>query len=250
MKIAMMQPCFIPWQGLFELIVKSDKFVFLDDYQCSYRSYSTRNTLFINGSSIGYYSVPVQKSESSSLSYDKTLLIEDNGWKLKMMRRISRNYSKSPYYDEVIPDISSWINTNFRTLKDINVSFIQLTCKLMKIEKIFFYSSDFTKETKSQSKRSQRIFEILKWIGADCYLSANGSFDYMLEDKVFPNNEIRVLFQNFTSPKYDQVSSPSVFVPRLSVLDSLFNVGGLGTYQLILQGTKKWLTWEERFDRI
>ena len=32
MKVAMMQPTFLPWQGFFELIYQSERFIFLDDF--------------------------------------------------------------------------------------------------------------------------------------------------------------------------------------------------------------------------
>ena len=47
MNIAMMQPTFLPWLGYFQLIHKSDLFVFLDDFQFSVQSYHQRNKLFV-----------------------------------------------------------------------------------------------------------------------------------------------------------------------------------------------------------
>ena len=61
--IAMMQPTFLPWQVFFELILKSDKFIFLDDFQYSVQSHHTRNKLFVNKGQVDYYNVPVQKSK-------------------------------------------------------------------------------------------------------------------------------------------------------------------------------------------
>ena len=65
-KVAMMQPTFLPWQGFFELILKSDKFIFLDDFQLSVQSHQTRNKLFVGKNQVGYYLVPIQKSISYS----------------------------------------------------------------------------------------------------------------------------------------------------------------------------------------
>ena len=48
MKVGMMQPSFMPWQGFFELIFISDIFIFLDDFQFSVQSYHQRNRLFVN----------------------------------------------------------------------------------------------------------------------------------------------------------------------------------------------------------
>ena len=48
MKVAMMQPTFLPWQGFFALICACDRFVFGDDYHYSAGSFHQRNRLFRN----------------------------------------------------------------------------------------------------------------------------------------------------------------------------------------------------------
>ena len=119
-----------------------------------------------------------------------------------------------------------------------------MICSLLHIEKKFLYSSDFTRETGIQSKRTQHIIDILNWAKADLYLSAFGSFDYMKEDG-YDATLHPVLFQNFEPKPYKQVQSDS-FVPYLSVLDAMFNVGAETTLNLIRRGTDHWLTFEER----
>ena len=64
MKVAMMQPTFLPWQGYFELIYQADCFIFLDDFQFSVQSYHQRNRLFVNRDQVGWYTVPVKKSNA------------------------------------------------------------------------------------------------------------------------------------------------------------------------------------------
>ena len=80
-KVAMMQPSFLPWQGLFELIYKSDKFIFLDDFQFSVQSHHTRNKLFINKNKVDYYNVPVQKSKFFEANLNVVKPVDNNQWK-------------------------------------------------------------------------------------------------------------------------------------------------------------------------
>ena len=92
---------------------------------------------------------------------------------------------------------------------------------------------------------------MLHWAGADIYYCAKGSFDYMLSDGVFPVNDIEVLFQDHRPEPYKQIGSKETFIPFLSVLDALFNVGPEMTIEHITHGTQKWMTWDEMFkDRI
>lgn len=248
MKIAMMQPAFLPWQGLFELILNADRFIFLDDFQYCVQSHHTRNKLFVNKNQVDFYCVPVQKSKCFELNLNEALIVENNQWKSKLLKRLQYNYLKAGYYNEIMPKVEAWLDREHKTLSEINIDFIKLASEIMGIKTEFLYSSDFSKETRSQAMRSQKVLELLKWGGATTYLSANGSFGYMMEDKIFPVNDIEILFQNFEPSPYPQIGTSNEFVPFLSVLDALFNVGAEKTLELIKGGTKKWLTWNDMLE--
>ena len=123
-----------------------------------------------------------------------------------------------------------------------NILFIKSICSCLNINCEFRNSSDYP----STNKRSIRVLELLRWCLATRYYSANGSFEYMYEDSVFPVHDIDIMFQDFRHIPYKQVGSPNEFVPYLSVIDALMNTGPATTYELIKQGTVRWLTWEER----
>lgn len=75
------------------------------------------------------------------------------------------------------------------------------------------------------------------------YLSAFGSFVYMKQDN-YDYKKYPVLFQNYNPKPYKQIHSKE-FIPYLSILDALFNVGAKETLNLIKNGTQNWLTFEE-----
>ena len=242
MIVAMMQPTFMPWQGYFELILKSDRFIFLDDFQFSVQSYHQRNRLFINKGQVGWYTVPIQKLTSFGAPLNKTKIEETIPWRKKMLKRIEANYSKAPFYSEIAPFISSWLLTPAESLAEQNIIFIKFVCELLGVRCEFRLSS----ENDSKSKRSERVIELLRWCEADFYLCAKGAFEYMLEDNVFPVSDIRVLFQDFEVSSYKQVGTKDNFIPNLSVLDALMNIGPKATAELIQNGTDRWMSWQER----
>ena len=243
MKVAMMQPSFLPWQGLFELILKSDKFIFLDDFQFVVQSHHTRNKLFVNKEQVDFYSVPVQKSKCFELKLNETLIVENNAWKTKILKRLSNVYVKTPFFKEIYPLVEIWITKDYKNLAELNIECIKLFCKILKIETDFLYSSNYTKETHSNSKRTQRVIELFEWVSGTEYLSAFGSSDYMKEDK-FDYKTYPTIFQNYKPRFYTQIHAKE-FTPYLSVLDALFNIGSDKTLELIKNGTEKWLTFEE-----
>lgn len=241
MNVAMMQPGFMPWQGLFELICSSDIFIFLDDFQFSVQSYDQRNKMFINKGKVGWYTVPVKKSISFKAPLNETSINETSPWREKMWKRIVSNYSKAPFFDDVAPPVEKWLFTREESLAGQNIAFIMLACGMLGLKREFRYSSGYP----MRSRRSQRVLELLKACGAKRYLCAKGSFDYMLEDGVFPVSGIEVLFQDFKPKPYKQICASGDFTPFLSITDALMNIGGEATAKLVKSGTERWLSWKE-----
>jgi hypothetical protein len=241
MKIAMMQPAFLPWQGFFELIYQSERFIILDDFQFSVQSYHQRNRLFVNKGQVDWYSVPIRKSLSFGEPLNHTLINEISPWRMKMWKRIQQNYSKASYYPLIAPLVQEWLFEKPDSLARQNIAFIKLVCETMSLKREFLLSS----ESPSVAQRSERVVDLLHLNGADSYYCARGSFDYMLEDGVFPLNDVKVLFQDFRPKAYSQIGSKDDFIPYLSVLDALMNIGPEQTVDLITKGTTKWLTWDE-----
>ncbi len=244
MNCAMMQPTFMPWQGFFELILKSDRFVLTDDSQFSPQSYHQRNRLFIARGRADWYTVPVIRDTSYSAPLNQVRVVEDGSWSNEMLKRLQANYGRAPYFDSLYPWLVSWLSVRQQSLADLNIAFISKMCELMHIDTEVWRGSDHP----SSKKRSERVLDLLGWCEADRYLCANGSFEYMLEDGLFPSAEVEVVFQDHVCTPYPQIGSPGSFVPYLSVLDAMMNVGPEGVRALVGSGTKRWLTWEDRKD--
>ena len=242
MKVAMMQPTFLPWLGYFELISKADKFIFLDDFQLVYLSYHRRNRLFINKGIVDWYSTSVEKGRDGLKLLNKTILNPNNDWKQKLCRRMDMNYKKTPFYKTYGEALKEIILANHENLAVQNICIIKYLCSVFKYKVEFACSSD----NKYDTARSERNLDMLRYYGADVYLSARGSFDYMKDEELFPVDDIEVLFQNFECKPYPQQSSiDGEFYPYLSTVDALFNIGAEETKRLIDNGTAKWDTWED-----
>lgn len=241
MKVAMMQPSFLPWQGFFELIYQSERFIFLDDFQFSVQSYHQRNRLFSNQGQINWYTVPIQKSSSFKLPINEVMMVETIPWRSKMWKRIRQNYSRAACYDEIAPSIEKWLMSPARSLAENNLNFIMTACRMLGLERDYRFSSQLP----SDKRRSERVLELLHRCEADRYYCARGSFDYMLEDGFFPVDGIDVFFQDFKPKAYPQVGSEEAFHPYLSILDSLMNIGPTQTMELIMNGTEVWRSWDD-----
>jgi hypothetical protein len=70
---------------------------------------------------------------------------------------------------------------------------------------------------------SKRLLNICKKLGADTYISGIGGKTY-LDEKLFEKNKIILKYQNYNPIRYLQHMSKS-FIPNLSIIDLLANVG-------------------------
>ena len=243
MKVAVMQPTFLPWQGFFELIYQSDRFVFGDDYQFSHGSYHQRNRLFLGRGMPDWYTVPLEAKESLDRPLNEVRIADRLPWRGKMWKQILHNYRAAPFFDAIAPHVERWLLTPAGSLAAQNMAFIRLACELMAIRRTFRLTSSHP----SDMPRSAKIVELLRWSGASQFLSARGSFGYMKEDGLLPVQGVEIRFQNYVPKPYPQVGSKGEFVPYLSVLDALFNIGPEATLGLIAQapnggspGTRCW----------
>lgn len=242
MKVAMMQPAFMPWLGFFELAAASECFVLLDDFQFSRQSHHQRNRFFLSPGAPGLCVVPVTRAEEGFLPLSEVMLDERSPWRTKLLKRIRQGYSKAPWFAAVFPLVQRWMESTVgKSLAEMNIFFILEVSGLLGISPRFSSSSVHP----SRSRRSMRVLELLRASGASTYYCARGSYGYMAEDGAFPVPDIQVLFQDFHPAPYPQAGNQDGFVPRLSVLDALMNAGPEETRRLVLNGTSRWWTWED-----
>lgn len=239
MNVAMMQPTFLPWQGYFELIYKADCFIFLDDFQLSFQSFHQRNRLFVNRDQVGWYTIPIKKSNAFGVSLNNTSFDESRDWRKKMIKRIEQNYSKTSFYKDIFPLVNKILYEKYDNLSTLNINLIKMVVDTFEWDIEWKLSSSYP----SKLKRSERLLELLKWSGASNYYSPQGAAEYMKEEGIFPVPDMKVFFQKFYMEPYPQKSSTNEFFSSLSVLDALFNIGPEKTSKLITNSKNKWDLW-------
>ena len=127
MRVAIMQPNFIPWMGYFKLIETSDLFIFLDDVEYSKNTWHNRNNLLLSDRSIYLWTLPIRAS--SSKQNFNNIFIDQNSLRInKLKNLLSQNFKKSANFDifekilDIIADQSlplSIVNENIIKLMSI-----------------------------------------------------------------------------------------------------------------------------------
>ncbi|MEH7124211.1 WbqC family protein [Bacillus sp. JJ1773] len=219
MRIAIMQPTYLPWIGYFNLIKSSDVFVFLDDVQFAKRSWQQRNKILLLGKE-KYLTIPVKTKNVKSLTLSKIAIDDQQHWRNYHKKTLFHAYQKHPFGREILQEISEVLEGKSNLLCETNISIVKKICNKLNVSTEIVRSSDLP----VTGKKSKYSLEICKYLGADTYLSAAAAKEYIEEETLFKNSDIQVLYQNYLPKPYPQLGS-SEFIPYLSIIDLIANVG-------------------------
>jgi len=215
---SIMQPSYLPWAGYFNLIAKSDIFVFLDDAQFQKNSWHNRNRLLVNHSP-HWITVPVRRKLLAQ-SIKETEIDTTQQWCKKHCKLIEQVYSKHPFAKDVL-DICSVIEQDkIKNLAELNINLIKWILGKLNIQTKIFVSSNFGVE----GKRTTRLIVLLEKLQSDCYLSPKGAMEYLEEDGFAGQTDINLVYQEFNPAPYTH-HNHQPFESHLSIIDVVANLG-------------------------
>jgi len=215
------QPNFFPWLGYFDKISKADSFVFFDDIQFPKKggSWSNRIKLFISGD-VRWVTAAINRDYSGTRNINEMEFLSNNPWRLKMLKSLDTSYRRYPHFPETMAIIEPLILNAESNIAEYNIHAVtQLGKKLgLGYDKIH-RSSNLKKEGSS----NELLCSITKTLGGDTYMCGGGAQGYQ-DDNLFTKRGIKLIYQNFQHFKYPQFGQEH-FVPGLSVIDALMNLG-------------------------
>ncbi|MBJ6724836.1 WbqC family protein [Geomesophilobacter sediminis] len=219
MKVAIMQPTYLPWSGYFNMIHQADLFIFLDDVQFAKRSWQQRNRIMLSGSE-HFLSVPVQcKGKREQLIWE--VLVDDSQqWREKHVNTLAHAYRKHPFGAEAIAPVTDALAGCGAGLAELNITIISAFCSRFGITTPFRRSSDLA----VHGKKSEHLLALCREVGATTYLSARGSREYIEEEQVFSGTTVDVAYHDYHPSPYPQRGAAE-FVPYLSIVDVVANLG-------------------------
>ncbi len=209
------QPVYLPGIILFNKIALSDVFMFVGHCQYTQKSWQTRNRIRL-GNDEHWLSVPVKKSGRFGQSINDTEILDDH-WKKKHLGSIRQAYGKRPYFDKYYPELEGLILNGTNRLGDLDIGIIKRVVDWLEIPTKIVDSREFP----VAGNKTDMLISMCQAVGADHYLSNEGSRDYV-DEKLMADEGIQHCWQIFEGPVYDQGSA---YVGNMSVIDLLFNVG-------------------------
>jgi hypothetical protein len=232
-----MQPTYYPWLGYFDMMDQCDKFILLDDVQLVKRSWQVRNRIKTASGPI-FLSIPIKKTLSrDDCTINQAEINNDTDWQAKHLNSIKHSYSRSGYFKEVLPLIESVMDIELKFLGEFNSNLIRSIASAIQIKSEIIITSEIKG---IEGKKDERLTSICKNIGADKYLSPQGSADYLESETPggkLSSSGIEVYYHNYTHPVYPQLYDE--FIPFMCIIDLLFNVGFKNALQVIRSGRDK-----------
>jgi len=215
--VAIHQPNFIPWPGYFHKMLMANVFIYLDNVPFSKNSFQNRNKLLINNES-KWLTVPVLTRGKYTALTNDVQINNQSKWKKKHLATIEQNYCRCPCFSWVFESLKLIYAKDHETLVSFSVEINEEIRKMLNIVTPIRFASEllFTEGA------TDRLVKLTNAVGGDVYISGNGGKKY-LDEKQFVNAGIKLMYQNFVYRPYSQ--NRSEFIPYLSVLDLLFNLG-------------------------
>lgn len=218
MIVSIHQPNYIPWAGYFHKITRSDIFVVLDDVQFTKGSVANRNVIKGTDGKELMLTVPVMLSQGAFQNYNDIAIDYKMKWNAKHIKSIRNNYAKAPYFKEFMPELEEVLNKEYKTLSELNMTFILWVLRILDIKTKVVYSSDVKDDL---GVKNDRVINLCRHFGATIYLSGNGARKYNDEEQYKANN-IKLLYTQFQMEPYQQLFG--AYVPNLSIIDMIFNL--------------------------
>ncbi|MDX8388411.1 MAG: WbqC family protein [Ghiorsea sp.] len=205
----------MPWPGFFHKWMIADVFVVLDTVQYHKNEWQNRNRIKTTQGE-QWVTVPVNYRFPQRI--EEVGIVQSN-WAKKQISSIEQAYAKSPFLADYWEPIKRVLQKKHVMLTDLNTELIQTFGQLLGCNAPLHLASDLPI---SHDDPTQRLITLTKHFDGDTYLSGSEGRNY-LENEAFTQERIQLMFQNVAPPTYQQLHGD--FIPYLSVLDVLLNMG-------------------------
>jgi WbqC-like protein family len=189
MRLAVMQPYFMPYIGYFQLMAAVDKIVLLDDVNFINGGWINRNRITVDGRP-HWLTLPLAKASQNRL-INEIEIVDDPSWKTKAMRTIGLSYRNAPFVEHVLPFVSNLLEEARGSLSLFLSWHLGQVAELIGVDtRIEPTSAIYPRETRSGQNR---VLDICLREGATSYVNLPGGKN-LYDPQLFASAGINLLF--------------------------------------------------------
>jgi WbqC-like protein family len=217
-RICIIQSCYIPWKGFFDLIGRCDEYVVFDSAQYVRGHWHNRNRIkTANG--VEWLTIPVIAKGRFAQPICEVEI--EKPWADKHWRAIELAYKRAAFFEPIAPAVKSWYERADKQarLSDVNAIFLHGIAGLLGLKTRIVSDAAYP----AQGIKTERLLGIAHAAGADRYLSGPSAQAY-LDEAMFASAGIATEWMSYDGyPAYQQLHGG--FEHAVTVLDLLFNTG-------------------------
>jgi WbqC-like protein family len=188
----LLSTAYFPPVEYFSLIRNAD-LVFIEREE-NYIKQTYRNRCRILASAgVMSLTVPVIKGDLLKARIKEVTIDYSKRWQQVHLRAIATAYGKSPYFQYYFEEIERGLLHSYRFLIDLNADLLDTCLRILNIRKCISYTNSFSQPEGNEN-----------------------DFRYRISPKIKPNHK---------QAEYIQVFGDGNFVPGLSILDLILNMG-------------------------
>ena len=221
------QPAYLPWLGFFHKLIVSDVFIILDKVQYQKNYFTNRNRIKTPQGE-AWLTLPVLISGHTEKKINEMEVDNKSNWRKKHWKSIEFNYNKAPFFENYRAYFESFYNKEWNKLHDILRENMNFFIKELGIKTQLYLQS----ELGFNQKKQELILEMCNYFDSDLFVFGTDGKNYADIDYFLKNNR-KIYFQEYTHPVYPQLFNE--FIPNLSVIDLLFNVGSKNALEYIMK---------------
>lgn len=219
MRLAIMQPYFLPYLGYWQLMNFVDAFVVYDDIQYTKKGWINRNRYLSNGKP-ETFTLPLKKASDFLDVRDRQLSDDREQHFARLVRRIHAAYKSAPFMREGCELLESLLRYPDNNLFGFVYNSISVLRSRLGLTTKLLVSSEL--DVPNGLSGQDRVIAICNCLGAHTYINPIGGVP-LYSGGVFQRHGIRLQFQSTQLNPYRQLGEP--FVPGLSVLDAIMFMG-------------------------
>jgi hypothetical protein len=218
LRICIIQSCYIPWKGFFDLIGRCDEYVMFDGAQYVKRHWHNRNRIkTANG--LEWLTIPVVTKGRFEQPINEVEI--EKPWAEKHWHALELAYRRAPFFEQIAPAVKAWYERADKEprLTDVNEIFLRGIADLLGL------ATRLTRDTAypASGVKTERLLGIAKAASADRYLSGPSARSYF-DEQQFAAAGIATEWMSYEGyPAYPQLHGG--FEHAVTALDLLFSTG-------------------------
>jgi hypothetical protein len=213
MRLAIMQPYFLPYIGYFQLIAAVDRFIVYDRIKYTKKGWINRNRMLRDGKDVTF-SLPLKAGSDSLDVVERELATDFN--RDKLLNQFRGAYARAPQFEPTYALLERIVRCPDANLFGYIHHSLAAVCEHLRLRTPLQASStvDFDNSLKGQDK----VLAICKATCATQYLNAFGGTE-LYQREAFAAQGIELHFLQPQPCEYPQFGAG--FVPSLSIVDVL-----------------------------